>query len=852
MEKFELGGSLYQPAAQAQGFRPLQAPDYINLLRENNRRQQEQARAFADQRIRDQDLERQALEYQELLENENVQALANFSETLNDFMINRAEAYVESEEEYGLMKAYTEGIPEEIQQAYVQQKSTDEALEIESFRLAAHAEQNGAPTDVSRALRGMSRHAQRGYIKGVLGQAAANYPAIREQLAQEVRVQVPGRDEPITINEAETAAEYAAVNAAINQRFLSQFTKVNPALLNEVLFPQMKAHDSQQAIAFADKQKQIYQAERKDQFEQDVYDVFKPGGNLGDLQKVLAKYQYDLGGLGAARQEMLGAFKKMLVDEKIDENTYNALTSTDQNKCLLVTLNGSTKPQCFGKLFEKDISFHQLSDGFYESRRKALAKQEGELQMEKKADEQRMRDADKNRVTPLSRAQIAQRRLDWINKYGTDDSDYLNTLEAVEDRSELVSKQYLLNYAARNGGMIPMSIASHHPAALLQDPAIKPLLVNDLAEFEPSEDEFRRARREIGGLATDYFNSGGVRNPGAKQNRFVDNMEQAYRTQYMQRRRAGESAVDAHNNTMADLTKRGTRKPDGGASEFDVERKVTGNATREKVITVVDELKERNYDVNASIPSLQSSIYELEVWIRSGGKGPLPAIFTALAQGGDFKVGGRRLGAYEIAAAQYKAHTGKDLFKPQWKAEVDTFSLDGQEKLNYRTSPSRQYQAALNEDKWEPLMNITLGVESGEAYGLWDAMNEPYGKNPGYDSKVKLGFGLSTISLGEVLDLQKNDVVHAGGGFQFTNHFKTLEETMKLAGLTRDDPFNIENQKKLFKCRYLWRMRRENSLGSLRLEWVGLNNVPDKELQDAVDLIGDPYNQPQHLCPGLY
>lgn len=310
MEKFELGGSLYQPAAQAQGFRPLQAPDYINLLRENNRRQQEQARAFADQRIRDQDLERQALEYQELLENENVQALANFSETLNDFMINRAEAYVESEEEYGLMKAYTEGIPEEIQQAYVQQKSTDEALEIESFRLAAHAEQNGAPTDVSRALRGMSRHAQRGYIKGVLGQAAANYPAIREQLAQEVRVQVPGRDEPITINEAETAAEYAAVNAAINQRFLSQFTKVNPALLNEVLFPQMKAHDSQQAIAFADKQKQIYQAERKDQFEQDVYDVFKPGGNLGDLQKVLAKYQYDLGGLGAARQEMLGAFKR--------------------------------------------------------------------------------------------------------------------------------------------------------------------------------------------------------------------------------------------------------------------------------------------------------------------------------------------------------------------------------------------------------------------------------------------------------------------------------------------------------------------------------------------------------------
>ena len=107
------------------------------------------------------------------------------------------------------------------------------------------------------------------------------------------------------------------------------------------------------------------------------------------------------------------------------------------------------------------------------------------------------------------------------------------------------------------------------------------------------------------------------------------------------------------------------------------------------------------------------------------------------------------------------------------------------------------------------------------------------------------------ILYGEVLSLQAQDKVHAAGRYQFTNHMGTLEETMLWAGLTPDDPFNAENQDKLFKARYLWRMRRDASLSNLRLEWVGLNNIPSPELQDAVDQVGDPYNQPQNLLPGL-
>ena len=124
-------------------------------------------------------------------------------------------------------------------------------------------------------------------------------------------------------------------------------------------------------------------------------------------------------------------------------------------------------------------------------------------------------------------------------------------------------------------------------------------------------------------------------------------------------------------------------------------------------------------------------------------------------------------------------------------------------------------------------MDLTGSVEGSDRFGGYDAMNTPY-DNIGYNSADHLG-RVSTMTIGEVLSLQAQDKVHAAGRYQFTNHMGTLEETMLWAGLTPDDPL-IKTKINYLKLVIFWRMRRDASLSNLRLEWVGLNNIPSPEV----------------------
>ena len=109
MQRFE-SGDLYRPSAQGQGFAPIQAPDVTPLLRENNRARLQEAEQFANARLSDLRMEEQALKYQDLLEDETVQNLAQFSTTLSEAVVEVAKKRNEAEEQRGIMLAYTNGV----------------------------------------------------------------------------------------------------------------------------------------------------------------------------------------------------------------------------------------------------------------------------------------------------------------------------------------------------------------------------------------------------------------------------------------------------------------------------------------------------------------------------------------------------------------------------------------------------------------------------------------------------------------------------------------------------------------------------------------------------------------------
>ena len=851
VQKFE-GGSLYQPAAQSQGFAPMQVPDFTRLLRENNESRMQEAKAFADQTIRNQDLERRNQEYMELVENEEVESLQQFSKTLQDFVQARSEDYMKSEESYGLMKAYTEGLPQELLDAYEAEKAADEALDGETIQAAAQAEQQGATTDVSKMIRGMSHWQRRGYFKGMLTQAGSQYPAIRAELAQNTSVEINGKE--VTLDNAEGMAEYRAITAKIDQLFLEQFVGINPALLNDHLFPAMKQYAQREAVAFADKEKQALEAEKNDRYETEVFDALSPNGDVNKLPTIIEKYSADFGGLGPTKKKTLTLVKKMLASREINEATYNKLMSERPGKCVEVTLKGQKKSQCFATAFRKDIGLENLDREFHVAQREAVSEALEKDKITKQDYVNQMRADDEETGIVLSESQLEKRKQEYRDRFQTNDlPDYLARYQTIEDRDENLSRAALDEVYARKGYLTPQDIANH-PFSVRDYYKSNNMVVSDETAVTPNDEYTRQAKAEIKGDTVNYFKRQGQKNrTDGEFARFENNAYNDYKLEYARLRRQNVSELDAHNGALKivrDKMQRDPKEKKKSIYEDGFRDSSSPTEALQNYETVKQQFLDNGNNLNVKNDALQPYMDELTNWRKSGGKGTLPPIFYTLASAGTYRLpDGRVAGPWDIAQAQYLAHTNEVLVKPPAVQQVDTFEYSARDKLTNKPTYSRHYRAGIDLN-WKPLMDLTGSVEGSDRFGGYDAMNTPY-DNIGYNSVNRLGRGVSTMTIGEVLSLQAQDKVHAAGRYQFTNHMGTLEETMLWAGLTPDDPFNAENQDKLFKARYLWRMRRDASLSNLRLEWVGLNNIPSPELQDAVDQVGDPYNQPQNLLPGL-
>ena len=74
-----------------------------------------------------------------------------------------------------------------------------------------------------------------GHMRGIAEQGGANYGNFYMQAAQNPKVNVPGREEPITLMEATTAAERAAVKSVIADQYMAQYRGMNPLLMNKYL-----------------------------------------------------------------------------------------------------------------------------------------------------------------------------------------------------------------------------------------------------------------------------------------------------------------------------------------------------------------------------------------------------------------------------------------------------------------------------------------------------------------------------------------------------------------------------------------------------------------------------------------
>ena len=176
-------------------------------------------------------------------------------------------------------------------------------------------------------------------------------------------------------------------------------------------------------------------------------------------------------------------------------------------------------------------------------------------------------------------------------------------------------------------------------------------------------------------------------------------------------------------------------------------------------------------------------------------------------------------------------------------------------------TPSRTFRAQLEAERSgqdiEPFLDLVKAKES-KAYGEYDAMNTggSHGGHKAYgsaNSKDVFGRGLSEMTIAEVMDLQAQQKVFAAGAFQIIPN--TMKMVVQLAGIPLDAKFDKATQDRLAIALYLNRVRlhgtnAEALMSGLRSEWIGLQNVPDIQLQEAIEPLS-VYNQPQYILPAL-
>tara|TARA_R100001163_G_scaffold62138_1_gene52656 strand:+ start:1333 stop:3903 length:2571 start_codon:yes stop_codon:yes gene_type:complete len=850
VKKFEQG-NLYTPSGYSQGFDPQQVPDITPLLRENEGRRREDRANQIAQANRQREVDETNLAYVNNFNTKQAEQLSMLSETFGKAVKKGEEIFIQKQEEYGLMQAYTDGIPEEVTAAYNNQEAADKVLDAEAKRVAGQAQADGAPTDVSKTLRGMSIWAKRGFIKGQAAQIGASYSLFREQIAEGVEIDIPGREEPLTLRNASDAAEYAMVQAEIDSRFMAQLKGIPVSVLNDAVFPQMKAVKAREAVKFGDKLKKDYELQKTIEFESEIADAVE-GKNLPKIMEIIKRFSYDFGGnVAVTRAKFFDYLEKLVEAKKTTGDFIDRLTNPD-NPNAFRFLGFDGKEQVFAQLYKGELVSRNFSYLQYKAEKQIVLEEEFE-------NEQIVRNLDKQNIASLEGGLPSEMELNEMRaQYPADlvhKSEFLKHIDSQQSR-DADTDYLLIKQIIRKEGGISRSRLNNFAleAATQAQNAFPDRIVEDGEDLViPGKGEFEK---DVAAVAAEIKKEQGMQTVSYDTRVFAQNMMEDFQRRYAEAvtiKGARPSKELADQIFQQVLAKAESKDASGVPNSTYLQRK---KFTPEyKTYNVQSTVVANNGRIDLLIPALVDDTEQLRDW--SPGKGPLPSVWRQTAQYITLP-NGRHPSAWQLANAQYQITTGQSLEKPRSELLLSTLTPEDRELLNYRSSPGRYARVAINSG-WRPFLDLVASKESS-AHGYYNAYNLA-GSNHGHtahgsgDSSKDGRFGkpLVDLTVGDVLKLGAEEKIHAAGRYQFVH--KTLKEVVGQMGLSLDTPFNEATQDALAIHRALWRVRNGGkNVYNFGLEWVGLQDPSVRaRLQKVLMTLptASPYHNVDTLHPTL-
>ena len=820
----------FQGAAESKGFRPVEQASSTGLVKEYaDYHLQKQASALdAESRNLDQ------VGRANIANNsQTFKELASFSSTLSEYLQEDQKKRNESQEEEGLLLAYSEGLPEETTKAFDENEAKLASIDATTRTLAADVEATGGSPFVAERFRNLSGWKGFGYAKGLAQQAGINYPTYYAQASQKVSVDLNGQ--AVTLATARTPEERSAVETRIRQGYLRQFVGMNPALLNKHLFPQMQSHEARQAVEWADKQAGILKEERKAESQDVLFTGIKAGNGGATLVQFVNQYAGDFGGIGGSRKMASELLSAMVKTRQIGQAEVEALlnyrfTAKDGSNVRL------------GDYWGRDFS--SLNDELKEASRIDLQQ---ELQAKKDAEDQFRLEFDKATAERAgkgwSEGELVELAKSWTEKGMGSPPSWLTEHLSVEDRDNKSDTERLMALRQSRGYLTEEDLRG-------VDPTVYGQMIGYVKEDNnlstPTKGQLSDADELIGAFAKDYnLIENGVITKTPKFFKATQMAKARYETYFRENIRGGMDPQLAHDKAMKRV------ENNFKAGSYAIEEVLPINTQAERDLKKATAALGTNPNlVNTGvIPGTEAALQQARKYAETR-KGELPLIYRQLAQEH------RGLTAWDIANAQLQAAGMGGLVKPKIEQWVDKQDPVLKRLLTWRPTTARTTRVAL-QTGWKPFLDLIASKES-MSYGEYDAMNKSgaAGGTVAFGSANStnvFGRGLSQMTIGEVMQLQANGSLHASGRYQIIG--STLKGLIKrkAGGLTANDLYSPENQDKLAIELAKARLAQRNVMTGMRNEWVGLTKVSDAVLQNAISRITvqSPYNQPENLLPRL-
>ncbi len=756
----------------------------------------------------------------------DVEALAGFSKTLTEHLVKKRDEQNEEEMQRGIMRAYTDGVPQEEQDAFEADEAAGEQLNKDTISLANKVEKQSGNVFVGQKVREMSGWETYGYAQGMAQMGGQDYGAHLANL----QTRLDGATDP---------AEYNAILSEGRSEYMRKYNRLNPALLNKHMFPEMRRAEARVGAAWTAQRTKRIQEERLEGANQQL-SIGLRGGNI---EESVQNYMTDVGssqGSKAAREGLVRQVELLIKGGGISKAAAERLLNTQVQAADgsgLVSIRNIVPGLANYKQWFIDRDTQQYNND------RNTEKIETQQYVDQFNDTIRQREAEGK--PPLTDKEIDALKEDFKRDTGREPPSVYDDYTTAQEHDQKQEEELIEEILGPSGrgyliesDLEGMSFATRNKYnnRLKQD-----------QDASIASTEFRtEASQAANALAGKSFKGLiGKDDPKTPEYQsYVRRAKDSYDINYRQEIRKGETPDQAHKNALAameTLAQLGT---------FNIPDVVGPNTAVQRQVLAADTwLKNNPEDWRSQvIPGTEESLKQLQEAVKSKGPLQIPQAYKAIASSR------KDMTAWDIANAQLKAVTGEGL-KPNGKNYAEEISPEVKRLLTFKPTINRTNRAMIESGSASDFLNLIASEESAghgdyDAYNLGgsDNGNTPHGSGNSNDGRF--GKPLTQMTVGEVIGLQNTGQIHATGRYQFVGG--TLQETADYAGIGMDEIYSPEIQDALALGRVRWRRENDPGIAGLRREWVGLNDVPDHVLEQHYTAMGRPtYDQPQNTTPGV-